>query len=116
MVKMIELVNNVIMFFLLVPGPVDHITAVSSLSQINITWTGPLMSNGVLIAYEVSYRPADSSEPETRLNTTDLDTSFTSRNDLEEDTEFIFSVRAYTRAGPGKTSSLSVSTLSTPGI
>ena len=70
------------------------------------------MPNGVLIAYEVSYRPADSSEPETRLNTTDLDTSFTSRNDLEEDTEFIFSVRAYTRAGPGETSSLSVTTLS----
>ena len=94
-----------------VPGPVGDIRAVSSLSQITISWTGPLMPNGVLIAYEVSYRPADSSEPETRLNTTDLDTSFTSRNDLEEDTEFIFSVRAYTRAGPGETSSLSVSTL-----
>ena len=69
------------------------------------------MPNGVIIAYEVSYRPTDSSQPVTRLNTTDLDTSFTTQSDLEVGTEFIFSVRAYTRVGPGDTTSIMVSTL-----
>ena len=72
-----------------------------SLSQINISWTLPLRPNGVIIAYEVSYRPTDSSGPQTRLNTTDLDTNFSTQSDLEEGIEFIFSVRAYTRVGPG---------------
>ena len=76
-----------------------------SLTNVNIYWTPPLRSNGVIIAYEVSYGPADSTDPETRLNTTDLETSFTTQSDLEEGTEFIFSVRAYTRVGPGNTSS-----------
>ena len=60
--------------------------AYTSLSQINISWTLPLRLNGVIIAYEVSYRPTDSSDPETRLNTTDLETSFSTQSDLEEGT------------------------------
>ena len=69
------------------------------------------MPIGIIIAYEVSYRPTASSEPETRVNTTDLVTHFTTEDNLEEDTEFFFSVRAYTRVGPGNSSSLNVSTL-----
>ena len=69
------------------------------------------MPNGIIIAYEVSYKPTASSEPETRVNTTALVTHFTTEDNLEEDTEFFFSVRAYTRVGPGNTSSLTVSTL-----
>ena len=83
-----------------------------SLSQINISWTPPLRPNGVIIAYEVFYRPTYSSGPETRLNTTDLETSVSTQSDLEEGTEFIFTVRACTRVGPGNTSSITVSTLS----
>ena len=97
---------------IIVPGVVSNVMAYTSLSQINISWTLPLRPNGVIIAYEVSYRPTDSSDPETRLNTTDLETSFTTQSDLEEGTEFIFSVRAYTRVGPGNTTSITVSTLS----
>ena len=94
---------------IIVPGVVSNVMAYTSLSQINISWTLPLRPNGVIIAYEVSYRPTDSSDPETRLNTTDLETSFTTQSYLEEGTEFIFSVRAYTRVGPGNTSSITVS-------
>ena len=94
---------------IIVPGVVSNVMAYTSRSQINISWTPPLRPNGVIIAYEVSYRPTDSSDPETRLNTTDLETSFTTQSDLEEGTEFIFSVRAYTRVGPGNTSSITVS-------
>ena len=72
------------------------------------------MTNGVIIAYEVSYRLADSSQPEIVLNTTDLASSFTTLSDLEVETEYIFSVRAYTRVGPGNTSMVTMSTLSRP--
>ena len=87
-------------------------TAYLNQTMISISWTPPLRTNGVIIAYEVSYRPTDSSDPQTRLNTTDLETTFSTQSDLEEGTEFIFSVRAYTRVGPGNTSSITVSTLS----
>ena len=94
----------------LVPGPVAF-TAFPSLLMKSISWSPPDMPNGVIIAYEVSYRPTDSSQSVTRLNTTDLATSFTTQSDLEVGTEFIFSVRAYTRVGPGNESSVTVSTL-----
>ena len=58
--------------------------------------------------------PTDSSQPITRLNTTDLDTSFTAKVDAdiaEVGTEFIFSVRAYTQVGPGNSTSLIVLTI-----
>ena len=68
------------------------------------------MSNGVIVAYEVSYRRTASSQSETRDNTTAL--VWATENNLEEDTEFIFSLRAYTRVGPGNYSSLIITTLS----
>ena len=98
-------------FFLTVPGPVSAIMVCASLSQVSLSWDPPLMPNGIIIAYEVSYRPTASSEPETTVNTTALVTHFTTEDNLEEDTEFFFSVKAYTRVGPGNTSSLNVSTL-----
>ena len=51
------------------------------------------MPNGIIIAYEVTYRRTASSKPETS-NTTALVTYFTTEDNLEEDTEFFFSVRA----------------------
>ena len=108
--RMVIVLSDVISFLsqpiIIVPGVVCNLMAYKSLSQINISWTPPLRPNGVIIAY---YRP---SGPETKLNTTDLETSFSSQSDLEEGTEFIFSVRAYTRMGHGNASSITVSTLS----
>ena len=98
--------------FSIVPGPVGAIMVSPSQSQVSLSWDPPMMPNGIIIAYEVSYRPTASSESETRVNTTALVTHFITEDNLEEDTEFFFSVRAYTRVGPGNTSSLNVSTLS----
>ena len=79
--------------------------------RVSLTWSPPLRPNGVLVAYEVSYRPTDSSQPhQTRHNTTHLATSFTT-GDLEMGTEYNLSVRAYTSAGPGQSSSVVVSTI-----
>ena len=94
---------------LAVPGPVGGITGTPYVSEVNLTWEPPLMPNGVIVAYEVSYRRTASSQSETRDNTTAL--VWASENNLEEDTEFIFSLRAYTRVGPGNYSSLTVITL-----
>ena len=102
---------QLLILFSIVPGPVGAIMVSPSQSQVSLSWDPPLIPNGIIIAYEVSYRPTASSEPETRVNTTALVTHFTTEDNLEEDTEFFFSVRAYTRVGPGNTSSLTVSTL-----
>ena len=93
----------------LVPGPVGGITGTPYVSQVNLTWEPPLMPNGEIIAYEVSYRWTASSQSETRDNTTAL--VWATENNLEEDTGFIFSLRAYTRVGPGNYSSLTIATL-----
>jgi hypothetical protein len=45
------------------------------------------------------------------VNSSALATNFTTESNLEEATEFIFSVRAYTRVGPGNASYLTVATL-----
>ena len=80
----------------------------------SITWSPPAVPNGVIIAYEVSYRPANSSLPVIRFNTSDLATSFTTQCDLDLGTEFIFSVTAYTQVGPGNITTASVSTPNRP--
>ena len=99
-------------YIILVPGKIGAIHASSFWRNITIIWSPPLMPNGVIIVHEIWYRPTSSPDSETRVNTTGQETSFTTVNDLEEGTEFIFSVRAYTRAGPGNTTSITVSTLS----
>ena len=80
-----------------VPGPVGNLTASSTLSKIYLSWHAPILPNGVIIAYEVSYRPADNSGHEISLNTTDLESSFTEGNELERGTGYIFSVRELDR-------------------
>ena len=92
-----------------VPGPVGDLSSSSSLTTIHLYWHSPVFPNGVIIAYEVSYKPPDDSEPETSLNTTN--TSFSTPDKLEEGTKFLFAVRAYTRVGPGNASFVTVSTL-----
>ena len=114
--KMVLLMHHFVkiqlyIYFFIVPGPIGAIMLSPSQSQVSLSWDPSLMPNGIIIAYEVSYRPTASSEPETRVNTTALVTHFTTEDNLEEDTEFFFSVRAYTRVGPGSTSSLTISTL-----
>ena len=108
--KKLIVVQRYAIFFSTVPGPVGAIMVLSSQSQVSLSWDPPLMPNGIIIAYEVSYQPTASSEPETRVNTTALVTHFTTEDNLEEDTEFFLSVRAYTKVGPGYISSLIIKT------
>ena len=93
------------------PGPVNITSSSPSFFKISITWNPPEIRNGIIIAYEVSYRPASAPQTITTMNTTDLDTSFTG---LELGTTYIFTVTAFTRAGRGEIATDSISTLARP--
>ena len=68
------------------------------------------MPNGVIIAYEVSYWPTADPENVTILNTTDLATTLTVSG-LQPETQYTFTVRAYTRVGAGEISTRTRTTL-----
>ena len=85
-----------------------------SFFKISITWDPPEIRNGIIIAYEVSYRPASAPQIITTMNTTDLDTSFTTEGRLELGTAYIFTVAAFTGAGRGESVTDSISTLARP--
>ena len=70
--------------------------------------------NGIIIAYEVSYWPASAPQTITTVNTTKLDTSFTTQGRLEIGTAYIFTVTAFTGAGRGESATANISTLARP--
>ena len=90
------------------PGPVV-ITSIPSLMSITITWEEPERPNGVITQYEVSFWPTES--PESIINRTGLETSFTTPDGQELGTSFTFTVTAFTSVGAGNTTTLIVSTL-----
>ena len=90
------------------------ITSSPSFFKISITWNLPDIRNGIIIAYEVSYRPVSDPQTITTMNTTDLDTSFTTESGLELETAYIFTVTAFTGAGRGEIATTNISTLARP--
>ena len=86
----------------------------SSFFKISITWDPPEIRNGIIIAYEVSYRPASAPQTITTMNTTDLDTSFSTESGLELGTAYIFTVTALTGTGRGEIATTRISTLARP--
>ena len=96
------------------PGPVVITSSSPSFFKISITWDPPEIHNGIIIAYEVSYRPASAPQTITTMNTTDLDTSFPTEGRLELGTAYIFTVTAFTGAGRGEIATASISTLARP--
>ena len=97
------------------PGPVVITSSSPFFFKISITWDPPELRDGIIIAYEVSYRPASDPQTITTMNTTDLDTSFTTtQRSLEIGTVYIFTVTAFTGAGRGESATASISTLARP--
>ena len=82
----------------LVPGVVSSLMVEPRLTSIVITWRPPQDPNGVIIAYEVTYRVNDSNP--TTINTTDISTTRILELALNTRVSGI-SVRAYTSIGPG---------------
>ena len=65
-----------------------------------LTWNPPPVPNGVIIAYEITYRSG--SEGLTTVNTTDVSIVFATPELLPGTNVSGISVRAYTSIGPGE--------------
>ena len=98
----------VLLITIIVPGAVLNLMAESTLTSVLLTWSPPQELNGVIIAYEVTYRISSSCDLLV-VNTTDVATSLTINLDVSAEISNV-SVRAYTSVGPGKSSYLSVPT------
>ena len=98
---------------LVAPGPVA-ISLSKTTFQITISWSPPERPNGIIIAYELSYLQTASPENVTRMNITEHTTSVSVCR-LQPETQYTFTVRAYTQAGAGEESITTYTTLDRPG-
>ncbi len=77
-------------------------------TTLQLTWSAPLLPNGVITAYEVSHQLQGGMELG-RENTTDVRTTRTLTG-LRPQTSYIVTVKAYTIAGSGQEENLTVTT------
>ena len=80
-----------------VPGPVSSLSATTAVTQLTVSWSPPLVSNGVIIVYELLLSGNGTSN--SSINSTTIPLTLTY---LPPNTMFTFSVRAYTIIGPGE--------------
>ena len=78
----------------------SDLTALSTPTSINLTWSAPQEPNGVIISYQVTYRVTESNLVTT--NTTDLSTTFSVSSLTPRTTVSSISVSAYTSIGRGE--------------
>ncbi len=96
-------------FNLLEPGPVSSLSSTPYQTSIELTWSAPLLPNGVITAYEVSHQQFGDVELE-RMNDTDVLSMTITLIGLKPQTTYILTVRAYTISGPGPESSVTETT------
>lgn len=99
--------------FSVAPGPVV-ISLSKTTFQTTISWSPPETPNGIIIAYEVSYLQTANPQNVTCINTTDQATNL-SLHELQPETQYTFTVRAYTQAGAGEESIVMYTTSDRPG-
>ncbi len=95
-------------FTLLVPGPVISLSTTPYPTTLQLTWSAPLLPNGVIIVYEVSHQLQRGMELG-RENTTGVHITHTLTG-LRPQTTYTATVRAYTIAGSGKERSVTETT------
>ncbi len=82
------------------PADVIGFIAAWQIASLQLTWSAPLLPNGVITAYEVSHQLQGGTELG-RVNTTDVRTTHTLTG-LRPQTTYTVTVKAYTIAGSGK--------------
>ena len=82
----------------------SDLTALLTLTSIDLTWSAPQDPNGVIISYEVTYRVSGGDLVTT--NTTDLSTPFSISSLTPQTTVSDISVSAYTSIGPGEAATI----------
>ena len=95
---------NVLFFKLIVPGAVSGLEAEAQFASVLFTWDppSPEESNGIIIAYEFSYRVNNTQSSE-RVNFTNPDINTFIISLTPNTTVSEISVQAYTIVGPGQT-------------
>ncbi len=91
-----------------VPGPVVSLSATPYPTSLQLTWSAPLLPNGVITAYEVNHQLQAGMELG-RVNTTDVRTTH-SLTGLRPHTNYTVTVKAYIIAGPGEERSVTETT------
>ena len=107
-----QLPNRRFPFFSSAPGPVASVSASpTSATSVQLSWTPPLTTNGVVTSYHIEYQSATGSgiSDNGEVNHPASITSYTVTG-LEENTLYHFTVSAETSAGRGDGSTVSVRT------
>ena len=86
-----------------VPGPVSDLTALPTLTSIDLTWSAPQEPNGVIISYEVTYRVTSNL---ITIRTSNLIMTFSISSLTPQTTVSNISVSAYTSIGPGEAATI----------
>ena len=92
-------------------GPVTNLKPMEDLLQINLTWVAPTGPSGAITTYEVSYQLSSSSVGGMKENTTNKAHRVTG---LKRGTSYSITVRAFSQAGAGDSTSITTTTLSKP--
>ena len=91
------------------PGPVSNITATPAPISVELSWGPPDEPNGIIQHYEVRQTDADDNNVSFITNSSSEQTFEV--YPLNPDSNYTFSVRAYTSAGPGEWATLDTTTL-----
>ena len=72
-------------------------------TTVSLSWMPPNTTNGIITQYQLQYRRSDSSTSITSLNITNDTLTYTVTG-LSSNTEYVFTVRAFTVVGHGNAS------------
>ncbi len=95
------------MFVIVGPGLVSGISVTPYSTSLQLSWSAPLLPNGIITAYQVTHYLSGSGIEAERVeqNTTDISTTLTLTG-LRPQTSYTVTVRAYTIAGAGEETSV----------
>ena len=99
--------------FLVVPGPVDYLTAIPSFFKIYYVWRKPLAPNGIITSYTIHYESNSTSESSSGT-VSGPQTCFSTPEGHEMGSEVNLTVVAFTSIGAGVPTTLTAYTLSRP--
>ena len=92
------------MYFIIAPTAPKSLIIVSiTNTTVSLSWMPPNTTNGINTQYQLQYRRSDSSTNITSLNVTS-DTLIYTVTGLSSNTEYVFTVRAFTVVGHGNAS------------
>ena len=103
----IYIYTKLILILHTVPGAINSLSAIPSVISMLVTWNKPLMPNGIITGYSISYHQLGE-ENSLVVNVTETSFKLTG---LHPNTIYNISVSAYTVIGPGPAVAVQETTL-----